>query len=295
MDKCKSLIIIGLLYMCKFIPDKTAISLGIALGNLLQKAIGFRKKIIYKNIDRVYPHWSLEEKRTFIKKVYRHFGLLLVELCRMPFMDNKKFKKLFIYHGLEHLNAALSHKKGVMIMTGHLGNWEYGAAAMALAGYDVRLVAKEMRNVDNTMLYGLLRARKSVRWIGKKKAMYGIFRALKSNACVGFVMDQHTSRTEGVVIDFLGHRARAYAGLYTIARRKSVPVVPVYSWRDDNMRHHHIKVLPAVELCHEHGGSEERLRYNTQKFMDLFEKMMMAHPDQWIWMHRRWKIPGNHM
>ena len=97
----------------------------------------------------------------------------------------------------------------------------------------------------------------------------------------------------GKFVDYI--RDRAYAGLYTIARRKNVPVIPVYSWRDDNMRHHHIKVLPAVELCHEHGGSEERLLYNTQKFMDLFEKMMMTHPDQWIWMHRRWKIPGNHM
>ncbi len=263
------------------------------MGNLLQRGICFRKKTVYENIELIYPQWTPEEKCAFIKKIYLHFGLLLVELCRMPFMDNKKFKKLFIYHGLENLDAALSHKKGVMVLTGHLGNWEYGAAAMALAGYDVRLVAKEMRNVDNTMLYGLIRTRKSVKWIAKKKAMYGILRTLQANACVGFVMDQHTSRTEGVTIDFLGRRARAYAGLYNIARREKVPVVPVCSWRDDNMRHHHIKILPGVELSHGHGGPEEKLLHNTQKFMDLFEKMMMEHPDQWIWMHRRWKIPGD--
>lgn len=269
------------------IPHKIAVLLGCFIGFCL-RLISFRRKGIRKHITIARGHFSEELPDDFEKRIYRHFGLLVLEFLRIPYMKNDRFNDLFEVHGLENLDEALAAGRGVMSVSGHLGNWEYSVAHLAQKGYDIRLVVKDMKGVDNDYLYGLLRGRKGVGWIYKRKSVGQIFKAFKENASVGFVVDQKCGEKEGVLVEFFGKPAYAYAGLYVLGKKKNAKILPVYSWRDEDLLRHHVKILPALDFI-ETGDAEEDIRVNTQKYVSVIEEAIKEHPEQWIWMHNRWK------
>ena len=269
------------------IPNRLAIFIGCSIGVAL-RIVGFRRKGIREHIAIAKKHFSTELPKDFEKRVYRHFGLLVVEFLRVPYMKNDKFNELFEVHGLENLDDALAAGRGVMSVSGHLGNWEYSVAHLAQKGYDIRLVVKDMKGMDNDYLYGLLRGRKGVGWIYKRKSVTQIFKAFKENASVGFVVDQKCGKGEGVLVDFFGQPAYAYAGLYVLGKKKNAKILPVYSWRDEDLLRHHVKILPALDFI-ETGESDENIKVNTQNYVSVIEEAIKEHPEQWIWMHNRWK------
>ena len=269
------------------LPNFLAVALGKFLGFIL-RIVGFRKKLIKENLKIARESFPDGYPKGFSKKIYRHFGLLFVEVLRQGFMNEKKFNKLFEVHGLENLDEALAAGKGVMSVSGHLGNWEFSVAHLAQLGYDIRLVVKDMKGVDNDFVYGLMRGRKGVGWIYKRKSVGEIFKAFKQNASVGFVVDQKCGEKEGVLVNFFGKPAYAYAGLYVLAKKKDAKVLPVYSWRDENDLKHHVKILPAIDFI-ETGDTQEDIRVNTQNYVTIIENAIKEHPEQWIWMHNRWK------
>lgn len=115
-----------------------------------------------------------------------------------------------------------------------------------------------------------------------------IFRAFKDNASVGFVVDQKCGEKEGVLVKFFDKPAYAYSGLYVLGKKKKAKILPVYSWRDEDLLRHHVKILPAIDFI-ETGNADDDIRVNTQAYVSVIEEAIKEHPEQWIWMHNRWK------
>ena len=267
------------------LPVGLRVALGKFSGAVLS-LIGFRKKIILSNLDIVFGagKWPKE----LVGKIYRHFGLLFIEMLYYPSIKDEDGCKMANITGLENLDAALEKGNGALIISGHTGNWEVTVGSLAARGYKVSVVSKTMRGVDNEYLYSKLRGSKGVKSILKEKAMLSIRRVLKKNEICLLVIDQRSKKSEGVITKHFGRDAWTFTAPYILRKRFKCPVVPAYSFRDKNLIDHHAHIYPEVELI-KNDDPEEEIRLNVRQYLKTFEDFILEHPVQWIWMHERWR------
>lgn len=270
------------------IPHGLLIFMGKCFGFFLRYILRFKKKRVVENLNRVYgspDKWP----PGILGKIYRHFGILFVEILKMPSLKGEEFTKRFHLKGAENLDKALEQNKGVIIVTGHTGNWEYGIAGLNSFGYPMNVIVKKLKDIDNDYLFEKLRGEKGVGFILKEKAVLNIGRALKKNKVVVMVIDQNSKRSEGVFVDHFGTPASTYAAPYVLANRFKCPVIPCFCHRDENFYDHHIEVFPQIEQFVIEGDEDSTVKANIRKFIESFENFLLDHPEQWIWMHRRWR------
>jgi len=226
---------------------------------------------------------------------YAHFIRFLIEFARLPFMSARRRKSWVRVENMEAAVRAHDQGKGMLILTGHLGNWE------------VATVAGIAEHPQYRGLFHFVRRPLKPRWLndfvnrrfqrsgfgtlGRDGSLDTMLELLAGGAIVVFVLDQHASRSEGVVVDFLGHPASTFRSLALIALTTGAPVVPAASWREPDGTHvlRFEEAVPPIE-CENPG---EAIRRNTRAYSAALERLVLRHPEQWIWMHRRWKVqPG---
>ncbi|MCH2207086.1 MAG: lysophospholipid acyltransferase family protein [Lentisphaerales bacterium] len=263
--------------------------LRVALGRLsgvILRVVGFRKGIVLKNLDIVFGqgNWS----KGLVGKIYRHFGLLFIEMLYFPSVKQKADGHIANITGLENLDAVLEKGNGALIISAHTGNWEMTVGCLASRGYKVNTIVKHLKDVDNDYLNEKLRGLKGVKSIFKENAMLNIRRALKKNEICLMVIDQRSKKREGVVTDHFGKETCTYAAPYVISKRFKCPVVPAYSYRDENLKDHHAHIYPEVKLI-ENQDPDEEARLNVRQYLNTLEDFILKYPVQWIWMHERWR------
>jgi KDO2-lipid IV(A) lauroyltransferase len=219
--------------------------------------------------------------------VYESIARLLWAFARMPAISRANVRDWIDYDGFEHYLEAKRRGKGVLFATGHLGNWELSAYAHALLTEPMHIV---VRPLDNPYLDAFVARRRTAsgnRVIGKKDLLRGVLKALAANGAVGILIDQNTSLGEGVFVDFFGVKASANAGFAKLAHRTGAAVIPGFALWDERLRRYRLKFYPIVEMT---GDVVE----DTQRLQSILESAIRAHPDQWLWIHRRWKTrpPG---
>jgi KDO2-lipid IV(A) lauroyltransferase len=177
---------------------------------------------------------------------------------------------------------------GVLILSGHFGNWELLVAAHGMRGHPIHLVHRAIANpLVDRWLHGL-RARAGTQMIRKSGAGRGVLRALHERALLVLPIDQNSTRGLGVFVDFFGLPASTNSGMARIALRTDAPIVPAFIVREGRSARHRVHVLPILEV-ERTGDFQEEVRRNTQRFTEVFEEMVRRHPEQWLWMHKRWK------
>ena len=217
-----------------------------------------------------------------------HLGYTIVEVCSMPFLSKTDIQKLVSIEGQEHLDAALAKGKGVLLISVHIGNGDLGTAALAHAGYPVHLVSKLFKTQWINDFWFNARKKHGTQFIAPKKSSYEILKALKKNEIVIFVLDQYTGPPNGIVTEFFGKKTGTAFGPALFAQRTGTAVIPAYSDRQAFGKHT-VNVLPPIEYKTKGPDKEELLRENTQRFSDSVEEMILRKPNQWMWVHRRWK------
>ena len=280
-------------YLINCIPEIILIRIGCCIGWILEHILRFR----YTDVTRhLHLAFSSEKNSVDIKKirsaVYQHFGLLSIEFIRIPTLSSKKLNEILCMHGEEHIRTALKQNKGVLLLTGHIGNWELGAIAFSLRGYKVHPLVKGIKHPYGQTFISLLRGQHGVQPIDRGKTLEKILGRLKYNAIVPFLIDQNMTEDEGIFVDFFSHPACTMKGLAVLARRSRAPIIPGFVYRDNNRKQHHCVLLPALDLKiapHSHDMSTQQ----TQEFNGILEAMIRQHPEQWIWMHRRWKTQAS--
>ncbi len=251
--------------------------LGVALGWAWYRLVPIRRRVARDNLARALPELSAVERERIVAEMYRHLGLSFVELLRFGGRDPARLADGLLVEGRDHLDAALGRGRGVLVVTAHLGNWELLVRAGTLCDAPVSVVTKSLRSPIAQRLWRRLRSGGPT-LLPDRGSARRIVAALRRNEVVGYVLDQHAPR--GVQVPFFGRDASTYDGLARLAAATGAAVIPVFTWRTQTG--HTVQIEPPVEV----GEVVETTRRCTERI----EAAVRAHPEQWLWIHRRWKL-----
>ncbi len=252
------------------------------------------RRVADHNLRMAWPELSPAERRRIVRGVYLSLSRMLAEFAHFPHYSRENVAQVIAYDGFENYAEAVKRGRGVLFLTGHLGAWELGAFAQSVYGHPLHVV---IRALDNPYLNQLVNARRVLagnRIIEKRDFLRGILEALKNNEAVGILMDQNSSPQEGVFVDFFGIPACTSTGLAKIALRTDAAVVPAFAFWDPERRRYRLRFDPPLELART-GDAQKDVEANTQLFTRVLEEHIRRQPDQWLWIHRRWKTrPAGH-
>jgi Kdo2-lipid IVA lauroyltransferase/acyltransferase len=268
------------------LPQSFATSLGHGIGWLAYRLDGRHRRITLENLAATFPERSSQERTRIAREVFAHFGRKLVELLWFTGLPTDRQLALVEFVGAEHIEAAQRAGKGVLIVTGHFGFWELHALAHGLRLGPMAVVARAM---DNPLLDRLLidlRSSTGNIVIDRKGGLRRIMRALNANQAVAVLIDQHILTADAVKVDFLGRPAATTSAVAVLAIRTGAAVIPSFSLPLDDGRYRLIYEQPLALPAED---DPDAVRDLTQRCTKVLEKYVRAHPERWLWMHRRWR------
>jgi KDO2-lipid IV(A) lauroyltransferase len=240
------------------------------------------------NLQLAFPDWRKAQRRAVMKQMTRNLGWMAAEFSRLPQYTKKNIEKVVVLDGHENFLAGQNRGKGVVYLTGHIGAWELSSYAHALYGFPLHYMARPLDNAPLDALVNLYRGRSGNRPIYKNEAARVMLRVLKDAGTVGVLADQNTMPEEGVFVDFFGVPACTTTGIARVALHTDAAVVPGYAFWDQHLRKYRLRFEPPVELIRT-GDTERDVLENTQRFAKVIEGIIRKYPEQWIWIHARWK------
>jgi KDO2-lipid IV(A) lauroyltransferase len=275
------------------LPRPLARAAGVALVRVAYLFRPSLRRAADLNLHLAFPDWTEAQRRETIRKMLRNIGWMAGDFSQFPKFARANIERTITIDGHQNYLDALHRGKGVMILTGHLGPWELSSFAHALYGYSCFFLARPIQNQRVDALVNRYRCLSGCGVIDKNDSARAVLRILHAGGAIGILADQNTSLEEGVFVPFFGIPASSTAGLARIALRTDAAVVPGYAFWDEVAQKYTLRFEPAVELTRS-GDEPEDVRANTAKFMKVIEDFIRAHPDQWIWVHKRWKTrpPG---
>jgi KDO2-lipid IV(A) lauroyltransferase len=262
-----------------FLARGYARALDLALPRLRRVALG--------NLAMALPQTDARDRARIVDGVFRSIARLLVTFARFPSMNRANIGRWIRYEGFEHFEQALRRGKGVLFATAHLGNWELSAFAHALMAVPMHVV---VRPLDNPRIDALVSRRRTLsgnHLIEKKDYARGILQALAANEAVGILIDQNATLDNGVFVDFFGVPACAGTGFAKLAAHTGAAVIPGFALWSEQERKFVLRFYPEVRIT---GDIQE----DTARLQAILESVVREYPDQWLWIHRRWKTrpPG---
>lgn len=283
-----SLLLSTISALAGLLPDGLVRALAAAGGRAWFHVLRYRRAVILSNLARAFPELDLRARLQLGKAACTHLVETLLEFLRIPRYARRGLGALLEVEGREHLDAALAKGKGVLCLTGHLGSFELVAGAIAerLGPGRVALVVKPFPPAVDRFVTRV-RELTGLQVIRAHGGMKGILRALARGTCVVFVLDQNATRHIGVFVDFFGHPASTMSSLALIALRTEAPVIGVATFRRPDGRHV-LHIGPEIPI-EARETREETVRHMTQLYTRFIEDRIRAHPEQWLWTHRRWK------
>jgi KDO2-lipid IV(A) lauroyltransferase len=216
--------------------------------------------------------------------VFRNFGVSLAEFFKAPSMTQPEIERILTVVGLEHLDAAFAEGKGVLLITGHFGNWELMARYICMRGYPVAVIARDADDRGTTELITMLRERSGYRVFPRGNAARLVLKALRANEAVGILPDQNAG---DVFVEFFGQKAGSVAGPAVFHLRTGAPLVPLFNVRLPDDRHR-VEILPPLRF-EPSGDAQADYQRIMQALHDVLEGYVRRYPDQWLWLHDRWK------
>jgi KDO2-lipid IV(A) lauroyltransferase len=260
--------------------------LGWCLGRLLR----LRQRRILEHLRLAHPEASAAQIAGLARGVYRHLGLLFFELLRLPTLRAAGLMESCTVRGRENFEAAAVKGRGVIVLTAHVGNWELGLARAAMLGYPCHVLTRSIRGQLGQAAADRLReSQRNVIPLPKRGSIQQILRVLRDGGALGVVLDQNRTEAEGVFVDFFGHPACTSPVVAVLAERLRCAVVPMRFHRCPDEIHHVVEFLPEIPWESPSESRDENIRHNTQRYTAAIEGAIREHPEQWIWMHRRWR------
>jgi Kdo2-lipid IVA lauroyltransferase/acyltransferase len=269
-------------------PRAFALRAGRAVGAFACAVLPRLRRHAEINLRLAFPDLDEVERGRIRRGVFRNLGRLLGEISQFPRLNRENISSIVVYEGLENYLNAVAEGRGVILLTGHIGAWELSVYAHSIYGHPMSFLA---RRIDNPLVERLAesyRARYGNRSIDKKGSVREVLKTLKSGGVVGILADLNTSCEEGVFCDFFGVKACATAGVATLAMRTGAVVLPGYLIWDEKSRIHRLHFEPPVETINT-GNQKEDVIANTTRYAAVMESIIRRHPDQWLWIHRRWR------
>jgi KDO2-lipid IV(A) lauroyltransferase len=266
----------------EYSPRPIANWLGHACARLLDRAIPRLRRTAMRNLEMAYPHRDERWRSRIVDGVFASIGRLLVAFARFPRINQTNVEKWIRYEGFQHYERAKARGKGVLFATAHLGNWELSAFAHALLTEPMSVV---VRPLDNPLIDRIVERRRALSGntlLSKREFARSILHALRANEPVGILVDQNASLDNGVFVPFFGTLACANLTFAKLAARSGAAVIPGFAIWNEAERRYVLHFYPEVEMT---GDAEE----DTLRIQAAIEAAVRETPDQWLWIHRRWK------
>ena len=270
------------------LPRPLARAFAISLSQIVYLLHVRLRQVGMRNLSMVFPEKTEAERARILRGEFTSLGRQLAELCRFPKYTAQNVDDVVVYDGLENYERAYARGKGVLFLTAHFGGWELSAFAHSLHGHWVNIV---MRPMDNPYLDRMLERYRTMhgnKTVAKDDFVRGLLAAMKAGETVGILMDTNMTPPQGVFVDFFGIPACTASGLARIALRTDSAVVPGFTIWDEALGKYRLRFDPALELIRS-GDQEADIVANTQMFTKVIEDYVRKYPEQWLWVHRRWK------
>lgn len=246
------------------------------------------RRVGMRNLQLAFPDKTPAERAKILRGEFTSLGRQLAEVCLFPKYTLENLNQVVIYDGFENYQHAFARGKGVLFLTAHFGGWELSAFAHSMHGHPMRIVMRSMDNVYLDRIIQRYRAMYGNTVVDKNDFVRGLLAAMKKGEVVGILMDTNMTPPQGEFVDFFGIPACTASGLARIALRTDAAVLPGFAVWDSVLRKYRLRFDPAVELIRT-GNTEADVLANTAKFTKIIESYVRQYPDQWLWVHRRWK------
>ena len=272
--------------------DKLRTSLA---GRLIYHCLPYRRRVVMSNIEQVFGNTLTDaQKKHLAKAFYSHLATSLKEMIHLRFMSDKALCERVEVRGYERLLNIAAENRGVLVLTGHFGSWEFapigGMANFKEFKGHFHFIRRTLGNKTIERILFRRYYRAGLKVIPKKNSLQQVCEAMEQNHAIVFVLDQHASlvNRDGVAVEFFGKKAGTYRSLASFSRHTGVPVVPAAGYRLENGRH----VLEFYDPIpwKDYESTQESIYQNTLAYNQALERIILAHPEQWLWLHRRWKL-----
>jgi Kdo2-lipid IVA lauroyltransferase/acyltransferase len=275
------------------LPRRLARAIGIGLAGAVYLLHVRLRQVGMRNLAMAFPEKTEAERARILRGEFFSLGRQLAEVCHFPEYTLENVDKVVVFDGFENFELAQARGKGVLLFAGHFGGWELSSFVLSMQGHWMYVL---MRGMDNTYLGELIlryRTMHGNKAVDKDDFVRGLLSAMKAGEVVGMLMDTNMTPPQGIFVDFFGIPACTAAGPARIALRTDAAVVPTFTIWDAELGKYRLRFDPAVELVRT-GDLEADIKANTQKFTSIIEDYVRKYPEQWLWVHRRWKTrpPG---
>ena len=283
----------SLLAVFGWLPMRAALSLGATLGRGIYYCSGRLRRTGQRNLELAFPDLTFTERRRLLHGCFENLGRLLGVFSQFQTADTKTLQDIVECEGLENIDTARQSGRGVILFTGHVGAWELSSFALSLFGYPLSFLVRRIDNPKIEKLVDERRERLGNRTIDKRSAAREMLQILRGGGTLGILIDLNTLDREGIFVDFFGVPASTTFMLAKLAWRTDAAVLPVFvPW--DRERGRFLLKIDEPLTVERSGDDEDDVRRLTQLFTGVVEKYVRRYPDQWLWIHRRWKTrpPG---
>lgn len=273
--------------LCATLPLAWALALGRFLGWVWGSVVRHRRSYAISALQTSFPEKSKSEIKRIVNRMYANLGMNIIETLRLPHASAAYFEDKIEIVGRVNVERARQRGRGVLMLCAHLDNWEL-VSIVSPRYLDTRasVVVKKIKSRIGADLMLWIRQRYGLNLFGAKRSYREILRTLKNNEVIGFVIDQNMIGREGEFVEFFGRPACTTLGLAHLAAQSGAPIVPVIPVRKSHGRHI-VKFLDPIDPPASKDRAE--LLRATQGYTRIIEDAIRENPDQWLWIHRRWK------
>jgi len=276
-----------------WMPRWLANLLANGLSGAVYLLMGRLRHVGERNLALALPELPAQRRKTILRSLYRYLGWQLVEFCRMPHYTREGTGNRIRTDGLEHYLAAEALGKGVLVLTGHLGAWELSSFYHSLMGHPMGMVIRRLDNRKLDDFVNGIRCMHGNRVLHKDDFARGLLTTMHEGGTVGILMDTNMTPPQGEFAKFFGITACTASGLARVALKTGASVLPGFMLWESKEKKYVLHFGPKMHFC-QSGDTEADVLAATQQCNDVLESWIRRYPDQWLWIHRRWKTrpPG---
>jgi Kdo2-lipid IVA lauroyltransferase/acyltransferase len=269
-------------------PRSLARAIGAGVGAMAYRLLGRLREVALTNLALAFPEKADAEREQILRRLYGNLGRLLAEFCQMPRYTPENTRSFARYEGLEHYLAARDRGKGVLILTGHLGAWELSSYYHSLMGHPMSMVIRRLDNASVDALVNRIRCLHGNRVLHKDDFARGLLGAMRQGETVGILMDTNMTPPQGEFVTFFGRLACTASGMARVALKTGATVLPGFMLWEESEQKYVLHFGEAIDLAST-GDDERDVIENTARFTAVIEDWIRRYPEQWLWVHRRWK------
>jgi Kdo2-lipid IVA lauroyltransferase/acyltransferase len=277
----------------RWMPRLVARAIAIGLALVIYSLHSRLRRVGMRNLDLAFPAKSRKEKKRIVRGVFISLGRQLAEFCLFPRYTKDNYTRAAVYEGFQNFADAQARGKGIIFLTGHFGGWELSSFVHSLNGFPMSIVVRPLDNPYLDRMVDRYRSLHGNRSFAKQDFARGLLSALKKREIVGVLMDTNMTPPQGEFVDFFGIRACTATGIARVALHADATVLPAFTVWDKKLGKYRICIDPALKLVRT-GDADGDAIANTQLFTKAIESYAARYPEQWLWVHRRWKTrpPG---